>query len=199
MSPNDRGEPRDGEEASADAENDEDAAAFAEAMRGATPLDLDQRRRRAPAASERPARDPARARAPAQGAGTDAFTVEVAGGTVAGRAPGIEARQLRSLRAGDYPIEARLDLHGRARAEAAPALERFVAAAAASGRRCLLVIHGRGNRSAPDGPVVRPAVWDWLSGSRRARASVMAFVSAPPRLGGAGATLILLRKSRAPG
>ena len=44
---------------------------------------------------------------------------------------------------------------------------------------------------------MRPAVWEWLAGSRRARASVMAYASAPPRLGGAGATLILLRKARA--
>jgi DNA-nicking Smr family endonuclease len=178
--------------------DDEDARAFEEAMRGTTPLDPRERHGRAPtraaATGARAGGERARA-APTPEAG---FTVEIAGDTVAGRAPGIEARQLRRLRAGTYPVEAHLDLHGSTAAAAAPALERFVASAEAAGRRCLLVVHGRGNRSSADGPVVRPAVWEWLAGSRRARASVMAYTSAPPRLGGAGATLILLRRAQAP-
>jgi DNA-nicking Smr family endonuclease len=181
------------------ASDDEDARAFAEAMKGATPLDPRERRRRAPAGQPGTAAPAVRARASeAAPEGAD-FTIDTAGDSVAARASGVDARQLRRLRDGAFPIDARLDLHGRSRVQAAPALETFVASAEAAGRRCLLVVHGRGNRSAADGPVVRTAVWEWLAGSRRARASVMAYASAPPRLGGTGATLILLRRSRAAG
>ena len=183
---------------------DEDERAFAEAIKGATPLDPGERRGRAPAPPPGTARAGAGARRPAPRAEEDTgapgrLTVEVAGETVTARAPGIDARQLRRLRAGAYPVEARLDLHGSTRAEAAPALERFIASAEASGMRCVLIVHGRGHRSAAEGPVVRPAVWEWLAGSRRARARVMAFASAPPRLGGPGATLVLLRRARESG
>jgi DNA-nicking Smr family endonuclease len=184
--------------------DDEDTKAFEEAMKGATPLDARARRGRAPVHA--PEADPGAVRRPApasppetgsaRGAG---FSVEVTGETVAARAPGVDARQLRRLRAGEHPVEARLDLHGSSRAAALAALERFLASAEAAGQRCVLVVHGRGNRSAADGPVVRPAVWEWLADSRRTRAAVLAFTSAPPRLGGAGATLVLLRRPRPPG
>jgi DNA-nicking Smr family endonuclease len=194
--------------------DDDDARAFEEAMRGAAPLPESERRRRfrsfsaeraspAPAPSSPPRRAPARDAeddaALADLVGTSAgFEVESAGETVAGRASGIDARILRRLRAGEYPVDATLDLHGRARDEATRALERFVQTARAAGHRCLLVIHGRGNHSDGEGPVLRPVVWDWLAGTRASRAAVMAFASAPPAQGGAGATLVLLRKGERP-
>ena len=46
--------------------------------------------------------------------------------------------------------------------------------------------------------MLRPAVWEWLAGARASRAAVMAFASAPPDQGGAGATLVLLRKGDRP-
>src|SRR5262249_38173728 len=105
------------------------------------------------------------------------------------------AKLLRELRAGSHPIDARLDLHGRARAAALRDLEKFVAGA--RGARCLLVIHGRGHGSDAGGPVLRPAVWDWLGSQAAERCGVMAFVSARPADGGDGATVVLLRRSGA--
>jgi DNA-nicking Smr family endonuclease len=119
--------------------------------------------------------------------------VEDDGESWSGRAGGVDRRMLRKLRAGSVPVEAELDLHGLTRAAAAPALERFLAAARAAGRRCLLVIHGRGLHSEGGSAALRPVVRQALIGGASAGA-VLAFTSAPPALGGSGATLIYLRR-----
>ena len=64
----------------------------------------------------------------------------------------------------------------------------------ADGRRAVLVIHGRGQNSEAGEPVLRPALHDWLASAAGARAGVMAFAPAPPRAGGTGATVVLLRR-----
>jgi DNA-nicking Smr family endonuclease len=170
--------------------DDDDDSAFREAMRGARPLPAG--RGRVPAAERAPA-----AAAPTRGAAKPApttFIVERAGDSSGGRAPDVAAREVRSLRAGERDVDGRIDLHGRVRAAAVRDLETFLAAGRARGARVVLVIHGRGHGSDPGGPVLRPAVWDWLGGARAERCGVMAFVSAPPRQGGDGATLVLLRR-----
>ncbi len=105
---------------------------------------------------------------------------------------------MRRLRDGDYPIEARLDLHGHTREEATVALERFVVAAVGAGRRCVLVIHGRGLNSGDAGPVLGDVVQRALSAGPVARA-ILAFTHAGLAQGGDGATLVLLRKKKDPG
>jgi DNA-nicking Smr family endonuclease len=106
----------------------------------------------------------------------------------------VALKLLHELRAGTHAIEARLDLHGRGRQRALRDLERFVAGASARGARCLLVIHGRGHGSDAGGPVLRPAIWEWLASEAAQRGGVMAFVSARPADGGDGATLLFLRR-----
>jgi DNA-nicking Smr family endonuclease len=168
-------------------DDDDDDSAFAEAMRGARPL---------PAGHAR-VTPSGRVAAPAQAAARPAaapFIVERSGDSVVGRAPDVAAKEVRSLRAGERDVEARIDLHGRDRASAVRDLEAFVAGARGRGARVVLIIHGRGHGSDPGGPVLRPAVWDWLGGPRSERCGVMAFVSAPPRHGRDGATLVLLRR-----
>jgi DNA-nicking Smr family endonuclease len=176
-------------------DDDDEARAFEEATRGARPLPADPRVRRAPAPESAATRGPpARARPPAPDAGA-AFEIQTTGETIAARAPGVDPRLVRRLRGGEIAVEATLDLHGRSRAQAERELGRFVAAARARGRRCLLVIHGRGNRSAADGPTLKPATWAWLTTSPEARAWVLALASAPAQHGGDGATLVLLRRA----
>jgi DNA-nicking Smr family endonuclease len=178
-------------------------AAFLEAMRGAERLKGPTRvapgtgsgRRRHPAVD---ARIRAAVRPPAgiagAGLGSPAFAVEEAGETWTARANGIDRRFTSKLRSGDLPVEARIDLHGRSREEALRALERFVTGAVAGGRRCVLVIHGRGLHSSPDGPTLRDAVREALIGGATA-GHALAASSAPAALGGAGATLVWLRKA----
>jgi len=168
---------------------DDDARAFEEAVRGARPLSGRPKVTGQPDPPE-PGR-PVRARpAPSR----DPMIVEVSGETVAGRRHDVGADVIRQLRTGGVAIEAQLDLHGRTLDEALRALERFVIAARGHGQRVVLVIHGRGLGSDASGPVLRPAVWGWLRGAAAARAGVLAFVTAPARQGGSGATLLRLSK-----
>src|SRR5262245_25985631 len=159
MSPTDRG-------------GDDDDHAFAEAMRGARPLAPGRER-----VAAAPAAAPQRKREPRA---TPAFVVKQTGDAISGRAPDVAVKLLAELRGGAHAIEARLDLHGRGRDAALADLERFVATARAHGARCLLMIHGRGRRSDVGGPVLRPAVWEWLASPAAARCSVLAFTSARP-------------------
>src|SRR3954469_4618224 len=183
---------------------DDDMRVFEQAMSGVKPLSPVQRQRAAvvgpPPRRSRAASDEALARADLADLvqAHDRFTVEEVGETVAGLAPGIDRKLLHRLRAGDYPVEAELDLHRRSRVEAGIELERFLARARADGRRCVLVIHGRGHNSGPEGPVLLAATRDWLT-QAPLRRHVLAFASAPPSLGGAGAMLVLLRRGEKSG
>ncbi|HSZ81247.1 MAG TPA: Smr/MutS family protein [Polyangia bacterium] len=184
---------------------DDDASAFAEAMRGAKPLAA-----QVGARARVPARPPTPSTGRARGgdvptrilASDDAFeasatfAIATVGDAIEGRAKGVDVKLLRRLKAGELRVEARLDLHGRKRDDARGALERFVADARAQGRRCVLVVHGRGAHSADDTPVLKPMVWRWLAASSLAASAVLAFASARPAQGGAGATLVLVRQTR---
>jgi DNA-nicking Smr family endonuclease len=95
---------------------------------------------------------------------------------------------IERLRRGSIEPDHRIDLHGLRAAVARPALERAVASAARSGTSALLVIHGRGRHSGGVA-VLRDAVPEWLEADPR----VLAYAPAPAALGGAGATLVLVR------
>jgi DNA-nicking Smr family endonuclease len=112
------------------------------------------------------------------------------GGELTFTRPGIGERTLRRLRAGRYSIAAEIDLHGMTRAEAHEALKEFLAESARLGLGCVRVIHGKGSRSGPEGPVLKHAVHEWLARWR----DVLAFSSAHARHGGTGAVYVLLRR-----
>jgi DNA-nicking Smr family endonuclease len=108
---------------------------------------------------------------------------------------GVDRANAERLKRGLHPIEARLDLHGKTQAEAHHALAAFVHGASEAGRRCVLVITGRG--LGPGGPgVLKSAVPRWLEevGLRR---KILAIAPAQPQHGGAGALYLLLRRRRA--
>jgi DNA-nicking Smr family endonuclease len=108
---------------------------------------------------------------------------------------GIDRANAERLKRGVHPIEARLDLHGKTQAEAHHSLSAFIHSSFEAGRRCVLVITGRG--LGPAGPgVLKSAVPRWLEepGLRR---KILAIAPAQPRDGGAGALYLLLRRHRA--
>ena len=110
------------------------------------------------------------------------------------RFSGIDRASAERLKRGLHPIEGRLDLHGMTQAEAHRALAGFVHKSRDAGRRCVLVITGRG--FGPTGPgVLKLAVPRWLeeTGLRR---HILAIAPAQPRDGGAGALYLLLRRHR---
>lgn len=112
---------------------------------------------------------------------------------VEGAVRGFDERVLRRLRAGEFSTQAHLDLHGLTREEAGPALEGFIQRARIAGHRCVLVVTGRGLHSKDQVPVLRQGVQQWLTRGRCAR-QVLAFCSARPKDGGAGAVYVLLRR-----
>lgn len=174
-----------------------DARAFAEAMRdarklhGPTRVPVTQPGNHAP----RQGRRPPRAATPTPSSDpTAAFEVEQVGEMWSARANGVDRRLVRKLAAGKIAAEARIDLHGRSRSESIRALDRFLGAAMAAGQRCVLVIHGRGLHSGDGGPALRDAVRERIVGGSPPAANVLACSSAPAAHGGAGATLIWLRR-----
>jgi DNA-nicking Smr family endonuclease len=123
------------------------------------------------------------------------------------RAPGLDKASAERLKRGQYPIEARIDLHGMTQDDAHGTLGDFIAASARAGRRCVLVITGKGVRRLGDDMhggaggaigILRNAVPRWLNEAPN-RARILAFAAAQPRDGGAGALYVLLRRQARPG
>jgi DNA-nicking Smr family endonuclease len=178
-----------------------DEEVFAEEMRGVAQLPADPRGRvlggAAPPATglRRRVDDEAEAYAEladlVEGAGT--FDITATDEYIEGLAPGIDKRLLRKLRAGDYAVQSHLDLHGLTSDEARPEVEKFLVAARNEGRRCVLIIHGRGHGSKEGIPVLKERLKVWLTRGRIGR-GVLAFCTARPTDGGAGAVYVLLRK-----
>ena len=104
------------------------------------------------------------------------------------RRPGIQHRVFHDLQRGLIEAQDSLDLHGMRVREAKPALARFLSASLARGRRCVRIIHGKGQRSDGQQPVLKQKTNQWL----RQREEILAFVSAPRWDGGTGAVYVLL-------
>jgi DNA-nicking Smr family endonuclease len=115
----------------------------------------------------------------------------------AGVAAGLDTRTMDRLRRGRIRPEARLDLHGMTRQEAHGALTAFMARTESAGRRCVIVITGKG-RVSEGGGVLRNEVPGWLN-APAIRHRILGFAEAQPKDGGAGALYVLLRRARGPG
>jgi DNA-nicking Smr family endonuclease len=79
------------------------------------------------------------------------------------------------------------------REEARDAVEQFITKARKDKHRCVLIVHGRGHNSKDNIPVLKGLLKSWLERGRVAK-SVLAFCSARPHDGGAGAMYVLLRR-----
>jgi DNA-nicking Smr family endonuclease len=97
----------------------------------------------------------------------------------------------RHLHRGNYSIQAYVDLHALMVGDAREVFEKFLRWAVTTGKRGVLIIHGRGLSSAA-GPVLKTKVIEWLTLGPW-RKWVVAYSSARPCDGGAGATYVLLR------
>ncbi len=99
-------------------------------------------------------------------------------------------RIFRRLKQGDFALEAEIDLHGMRLAEARNELQQFLRECIERGLASVRIVHGKGTRSGPEGPILKPSVHHWLS----LWDEVLAFASSQPRHGGNGAVYVLLRK-----
>lgn len=143
----------------------------------------------------RPARLPARRSRPAaipKPAGVSApdFHLERHGDRVLGWRGELPPRELAVLGSPAAPVEATLDLHGHTTEEARQRLAAFLLRSRNSGLHTLLVITGHG-RGRPGAGVLRFAVPEWLAVPPLA-AHLLAFASARPEHGGAGALYLRL-------
>ncbi|EGY24074.1 smr domain protein [Desulfovibrio sp. A2] len=121
------------------------------------------------------------------------FALEFTDEYLEGHVVGLDALTVGKLRAGQYSPEGHLDLHGMNALQAYEAMIGFMRAAYHKGMRTVLVIPGRGKNS-PDGMgVLREKVQAWLTHDPFKRV-VLAFCTAQPAHGGAGALYVLLRK-----
>jgi DNA-nicking Smr family endonuclease len=108
---------------------------------------------------------------------------------------GLDPRLVTRLRRGEFAVQAHIDLHGMIQAAAKLALEGFVVDSVRKGLRTVLVVHGRGLRSPGGMPVLKHAAAQWLSHGHMG-GYVLAFATARPADGGAGAMYVLLRRDR---
>jgi DNA-nicking Smr family endonuclease len=174
---------------------------LARAMDGVVPLPAERRQRIEQAAPSSEPRAPVSDEAEGLAmlaelvAGDVAFDVTDTREYVEGMVSGLDPRVVRQLRRGDFAWQAHLDLHGLTAAEARPAVERFLVEALRAGYRCVLVVHGRGHNSKDHTPVLKTKLVAWLARSAVSR-MVLAFTSARPHDGGAGAMYVLLRRDR---
>jgi DNA-nicking Smr family endonuclease len=124
-------------------------------------------------------------------AGGTRFEVTDDGARVEGRRVDVQPDVVRKLRRGQFPVDARLDMHEMSAGEAREALTAFLADKRGRGERCVLVIHGKGEHSPGGRGVLRGEIAAWLS-QGAASHHVAAFTTAQEEDGGEGATYVLL-------
>jgi DNA-nicking Smr family endonuclease len=108
-----------------------------------------------------------------------------------GRPNGIDGHTMKQLSKGARPVEATIDLHGMTLDMAHAVLNRFIRAQSIAGRRCLLVITGKGDSDRPGR--LRREVPLWLA---QWSPPVLAVTPAAARHGGGGAFYVLLQRRR---
>ncbi|GFM36605.1 Smr/MutS family protein [Desulfovibrio psychrotolerans] len=174
---------------------DEDAEAFLRAMQGVEGITAGGRD-----VQKKPER-PARVQQAARSAdalqdvldGGAEFHLEYSEEFIQGHVSGFDPMVLGRLRAGQFSPEAHLDMHGMVAQEAYEALTGFMRGAYVKGLRTVLLIPGRGKNSPEGFGVLRENLQHWLTRDPFKRV-VLAFCTAQPRDGGAGAVYVMLRK-----
>jgi DNA-nicking Smr family endonuclease len=174
---------------------------FREAMAGVQTLGCNTVEPREPGPLARPSRRPmleeeleAYAELVDLVSGDGGFDIQYTDEYIEGAVAGTDPELLAKLRRGDFSIQAHYDLHGMTAAKAREAVERFILSSVIKGFRCVLIIHCRGLNSLGQMPVLKERMSSWLKRGRLKRL-VLAFATAQPCDGGAGAMYLLLRKS----
>lgn len=112
---------------------------------------------------------------------------------IEGAIKGINRKLMKTLKKGQFPVQDHIDLHGLTRKEAEIRVRDFLLQSSRRGFRCVLIVHGRGLNSQDSLAVLKANLPAWLT-SGPAKKIVLAFATARPYDGGAGAVYVLLRK-----
>ena len=105
-------------------------------------------------------------------------------------AHGVDLREIKKLKRGEYIVRDRRDLHGMTGADALASVKPFIENSRHAHHRCVCIIHGRGLHSRGNAPILKTRVREYLTSHR----SVLAYTDAPVSEGGSGAVCVLLRK-----
>ena len=120
------------------------------------------------------------------------FDISLGTEYVEGRKRGVGPTVMDRLRKGEIAVEGSVDLHGLNRREARQKVASFIAESRSAGRRCVLIVHGRGKRSREGIPVLKLSLVSWLEAASGIGRHILAFVTARPCDGGPGAVYVLL-------
>ncbi|MUM78452.1 DNA mismatch repair protein MutS [Pseudodesulfovibrio sp. F-1] len=176
-----------------------EANLFESAMQGVTPVSGGGRR-----VAPKPAPSPSAAAVPedAEDAylsrflrGEVEFELEYTDEFMYGYVRGLDIKTFQQLKAGSLSVAAHLDLHGMTLLQAREGLLFFIRESYLQGHRCVLVVTGRGINSPGGQGILRRETETWLTRDPLKRV-VLAFCTAQPKDGGAGAIYVLLRKHR---
>ncbi|HEY9035966.1 MAG TPA: Smr/MutS family protein [Pseudomonadales bacterium] len=182
--------------------DDEDMAVFREAMKGVRPMKVSDvassSRATSPATRRQPLSANQKARRQAALGVSDEQALPVSDYTparspeewLAWCGPGIQQNLFKQLRSGRMKPEATLDLHGYRLDEASRELPAFIDEAMQRGCRVVRIVHGKGGREDSRNAKLKSHVAQWL----QQVGAVLAYHSALPTDGGAGALYVLLRR-----
>jgi DNA-nicking Smr family endonuclease len=123
------------------------------------------------------------------------FELEYTDEFMYGYVRGLDIKIFQRLKAGSLSVAAHLDLHGMTSDQARDSLLFFIRESYLQGHRCVLLVTGRGRNSPGGRPILRTEAESWLT-KEPLRRAVLAFCTAQPKHGGAGALYVLLRKQR---
>ena len=110
-----------------------------------------------------------------------------------GAVPGVGPKVMRRLKRGEFSVQDYIDLHGLKKKEAEEVVREFIIKSYQRGLRCVLIVHGRGLGSVDHQPTIKRELPLWFRRGMLKRI-VLAFVTARPCDGGAGALYVLLKK-----
>lgn len=107
----------------------------------------------------------------------------------------IDKRTFERLKKGRLPIDDSFDFHGIGIYEAHYQLIQLIEKWQENGKRCVLIITGKGSRTPKDQKTIRDAFPDWLN-DPAVRNKILAYTKAQPKHGGSGAFYLLLRRKK---
>jgi DNA-nicking Smr family endonuclease len=123
------------------------------------------------------------------------FELEYTDEFLYGYVRGLDIKTFQQLKSGSLSVSAHLDLHGMTQDQAQESLLFFIKESYLQNYRCVLVVTGRGRNSPGGQGILRSEVGTWLTRDPLRRV-VLAFCTAQPKDGGAGAVYVLLRKQK---
>ena len=173
---------------------------FLNAMQGVKPMDSSAGRQVAPkpeTAAQPPVspEDEARRDLDRFMRGEIEFELEYTDEFQYGYVRGLDIKTFQQLKAGSLSVAAHLDLHGMTTDQAQESLLFFIRESYLQGHRCVLVVTGRGRNSPGGQSILRSETGTWLTKDPLRRV-VLAYCTAQPKDGGAGAVYVLLRRQK---